>query len=72
MRRVHLIDLFLIITIGGVEKEQKWPLLTRRDKKLQHRQDSTDGKAAALYPEDLGSNPFDSFFMLQHALANNE
>ena len=36
------------------------------------RRDSTDGKVAALYPEDPGSNPVDSFSMLQHALANNE
>ena len=36
------------------------------------RRDSTDGKAAALYPEDPGSNPVDSFSMLQRALANNE
>ena len=26
----------------------------------------------ALYPEDPGSNPVDSFFILQRALANNE
>ena len=70
---IYIVCEFMFLQLPGVVYiEGILEMIPKNFQMTLSRRDSTDGKAAALYPEDPGSNPVDSFSMLQRALTNNE